>query len=271
GVYVMIEQVDKAYLERNFGSGEGNLYKASFGFDTMWQGPNPELYQDIGAEKKTNEEENDWSDIVELLDILNNTPDDEFPDEIEGILNVDGFLSYLAANAVLSNMDSLVGDSCNFYLYNNPSTGLFELIPWDLNGAFGNHNVSHESGNGLTADEMIALDIEEPVTQGEEHLLIERVLAVDDYMDAYLDKVADLVAGEFSPTQMNASFDDMHGVIEEAVYADKYKEFSDEAFASSLTTDLPDSDDPGRVLGLKPFVADRNAAIADQLDESLER
>ncbi|MBT3222266.1 MAG: hypothetical protein HN348_24605, partial [Proteobacteria bacterium] len=96
GVYVMIEQVDKAYLERNFGSGEGNLYKASFGFDTIWQGSNPDLYQDIGAEKKTNEAENDWSDIVELLDILNNTSDDEFPEEIEGILNVDGFLSYLA-------------------------------------------------------------------------------------------------------------------------------------------------------------------------------
>jgi len=120
GVYVVVEQVDRPYLADRFGNDEGNLYKAgNLGADLVWLGPDPAEYG-RRYEKKTNEEEDDWSDFIHFLDVLNNTPDDQFKSELEQVFNVDGFLNYLAASTVLSNMDSVAGRNANFYLYNNP-------------------------------------------------------------------------------------------------------------------------------------------------------
>ena len=43
-----------------------------------------------------------------------------------------GFLRFLAANALLSNLDSFLGFGHNFYLYLRPDTNKFVFIPWDL-------------------------------------------------------------------------------------------------------------------------------------------
>jgi hypothetical protein len=262
GVYIMIEQVDKTYLADRFPDNDGNLYKAAmWGGDLKWYGSDPSAYWDC-YEKKTNEIENDWSDLVNFLNVLNNTPEPTFKAQLESVFNVDGFLSYLAANTVLSNLDSIAGRNCNFYLYNNPVTGRFEFIPWDLNEAFGNHTLPRD--NGLTADEMLTFDIYNPVSTGE-HVLIERILTVPEYVDTYLSRVRALVEGQFSPAQLHAKIDSTYNLIKTDVHADIYKEFSSSDFDLSIVQDLPEGSDPARILGIKPFVSDRVTNILNQL------
>jgi hypothetical protein len=258
----MIEQVDKTYLADRFPDNDGNLYKAAmWGGDLKWYGSDPSAYWDR-YEKKTNEIENDWSDLVNFLNVLNNTPEPTFKAQLESVFNVDGFLSYLAANTVLSNLDSIAGRNCNFYLYNNPVTGRFEFIPWDLNEAFGNHTLPRD--NGLTADEMLTFDIYNPVSTGE-HVLIERILTVPEYVDTYLSRVRALVEGQFSPAQLHAKIDSTYNLIKTDVHADIYKEFSNSDFDLSIVQDLPEGSDPARILGIKPFVSDRVTNILNQL------
>jgi len=262
GVYVLIEQVDREYLAHRFGDNRGNLYKAAmWGGDLKWHGNNASTYKEHYI-KKTNIATDDWSDLIHFLDILNNTPIDTFKTEIEKVLNIDGFLSYLAANTVLSNLDSIAGRNCNFYLYHNPVTDKFEFLPWDLNEALGNHTLPRD--NGLTADGMLTLDIRSPVSDGE-HVLIERILSVPEYMSDYLARVHTLVEGEFSPEHMYAKISSTYHLIREHVYRDVYKEYPNEIFDQSINSDVPDNSNPERILGLKSYIEQRVGNILEQL------
>jgi spore coat protein CotH len=43
----------------------------------------------------------------------------------------------MAADAVLGNWDNYWYLKSNYYLYNNPETGLFHFIPYDIDNTFG--------------------------------------------------------------------------------------------------------------------------------------
>ena len=49
-------------------------------------------------------------------------------------------LRYMALNTSLVNLDSYTGNGHNYYCYEQ--AGVFTLIPWDLNEAFGNFKCS---------------------------------------------------------------------------------------------------------------------------------
>ena len=145
GVYTMIERVDRKFLANRFGrdSDHGNLYKASHAqrgpMDLVYYGDRIEDYPTQGGQyaygKTTNQEANDYSDIVDLCYVIDgveyDTPED-FAQAVEEVLNVDTFLRYMAVVVTLSNWDIYPYTGNNYVLYNNPGTGRFEWIPWDL-------------------------------------------------------------------------------------------------------------------------------------------
>jgi hypothetical protein len=264
GVYVSVEQVNKHYLADRFPENEGNLYKAGQqGADLTWKGSDSSAYKtplnDPPYEKKTNEIEDDWTDFIHFLDVLNNTPVINFKTEIEKVFNVDGFLDYLAANTVLSNMDSIAGRRCNFYLYHNMATGKFEFIPWDLNEVFGSFH-----GSGQDAGTMLTLDIYDPTSDGP-HVLVDRILNVPEYADDYVERIRTLVNGAFLPSAVHAEVDTIYNRIKADVYLDAHKQYSSADFDNSIIQDIPNATDPNRILGLKPFATDRVFNINLQL------
>ncbi|MBI9045892.1 MAG: CotH kinase family protein, partial [Anaerolineaceae bacterium] len=105
GVYSMIERVDKKFLTSNFGrdSKEGNLYKASHAqrgpMDLRYYGDQIENYPTQNGlyayGKASNEELNDYSDIILLCKTIDGTkyesPED-FAAAAEKVINMDTFL-----------------------------------------------------------------------------------------------------------------------------------------------------------------------------------
>ncbi len=145
GVYTLVERVDNKYLANRFGpdSVGGNLYKASHAqrgpMDLIYYGERIEDYPAQNGQyaygKMNNEEEADYSDIIELCRVIDGTEyasDEEFMQALEEAINVDAFLRYMAVITILNNWDSYPYTGNNFYLFNNPVTGRFEWIPWDL-------------------------------------------------------------------------------------------------------------------------------------------
>jgi spore coat protein H len=145
GVYLMVERVDKKYLSNRFGpeSTDGNLYKASHAqrgpMDLIYYGDSIEAYPTQNGQyaygKMNNEEEADYSDIVELCRVIDGTTyasDEEFMQALEEVLNVDAFLRYIAVVTTIDNWDTYPYTGNNYYLFDNPVTGRFEWIPWDL-------------------------------------------------------------------------------------------------------------------------------------------
>ncbi len=136
GLYQIVEQVDKEFISRNFAESGGNLFKNKGWSHLEWEGASPEPYQ-LNIELKTNEEENDWSGFMDLVDAINNSSDADFKEEIEKIFNVELFLKTLAVDVATNNWDSYLEHGRNYYMYQDVSTGRFNWIPWDYNFSMG--------------------------------------------------------------------------------------------------------------------------------------
>ena len=145
GVYAMVERVDNKYIGNRFtrDAKGGNLYKASHAqrgpMDLVYYGDSIADYptQDgsYAYGKMNNEEEADYSDIVALCRTINGADyngEAEYIAALESAINVDNFLRYHAVNMLIDNWDSYINTGNNFYLFNNPVSGRFEWIPWDL-------------------------------------------------------------------------------------------------------------------------------------------
>ncbi len=110
GVYANIEMIDDEFVQLRYGNKDGNLYKCLWPADLNYVGADPDLYKEITAGSrqaytlKINEEENDYSDLANFIDILNNTPINDLPCELEAVFNVEDYLkAILVAEQRLSH------------------------------------------------------------------------------------------------------------------------------------------------------------------------
>ena len=198
GVFVNVEQVDKAYLRDRFDLADsvGNLYKPERGRGSCpdlacWGENAEELMQ-----KRTNKDEADFSDLQRLIEILgqlyNNgdTDGDQVLSVLPNIFDVDSFLRYLAVGNILGNWDSYTAMMHNYYIYNHPLNPVAEgedywqLIPWDLNESFGNFKAREVMGS---PDSVIKWKWCSPAAATEETLplLVHLVMTVPEWRDQY--------------------------------------------------------------------------------------
>jgi spore coat protein CotH len=214
---------------------------------------------------KTNENSPDHSALFRLLDVLNNEPDETFPEEIEKVLDVDETLRFLAVSALIVHLDNYLGMGHNYYLYE--VDGKFTIIPWDLNMAFGTFS------SGLDRDGIINFYIDEP-TSGPvaERPLVSRLLSVPSYLETYHGYLEELIEGPFSEEVMNARIDELAEMIRPYVEADELKFYSTEEFEKGLSADIGGDGQRGMgmtPIGLKAFIAERAESVRQQLDGEL--
>lgn len=225
GLYTMVEVVFDSMLENQFGSNTGNCYKpdgdgAAFGLGT---------YSTEYFEKKTNESSN-WDDVESLYNIINSderTSDIEsWKTNLESVFNVDGYLKYLAANTVIQNWDTYGNMTHNYFLYNNPSDGKLNWIPWDNNEA-------------LSDDKNMALDFDFNSISNSEWPLIGYIYDTPEYKTIYDNYIDQFIEAEFKPSNISTTYSSWHNLISSSVlnesgsysYLSSYSDFT-----SSLTT-----------------------------------
>lgn len=136
GLYVLVEQIDEAFLDENFANGNGNLFKNIGWSNLEWLGTNDAPYKEI-FELKTNEDIDDWERFIEFMDVLNNSSDAAFEADIQDYFNVDSYLRVLAIDVMTNNWDSYIQHGRNWYMYQDSATNQFQWLPWDYNLALG--------------------------------------------------------------------------------------------------------------------------------------
>lgn len=142
GLYINVEHIDEEFVQKRFSNKSGNLFKCLWPADLVYKGSNQSNYKDESNGRrtydlKTNNESDDYSQLVQFIDILNNTTGDQFQCELEEIFDVDNYIKAIAMDILVSNWDGPIVNKNNFYLYHNPSTGKFTYIPFDLDNTFG--------------------------------------------------------------------------------------------------------------------------------------
>ncbi len=279
GVYTLIEQVDKKFLADRFGEDDGNLYKGERGASLLYFGDAPSLYPESIYELKTNEDANDRSDLVHFTRVLNESAPEELDDALPKVLDVDGFLRWLAVNTYIVSMDSYAGSVDNYYFYHG-ADGRFRFIPWDLNQAFGNYHGASCSGAGaldcdfpMGASQYATLDPEKPYCACSEGMrpLIEKVLARPVFLERYREIFRELLNDVLELDRVKDKMHTLRDLIEESAHLDTQKACyespcTNDRYDAALEHDDPETDISNRVPGLIPFVELRDQTVRDALD-----
>lgn len=139
GLYLMVEQVDKRFLESRFPSqARGNLYKGA------WPSANlGTYYTDL---LRTNTNNADHAALEQFSADLESTADAELPEVVAQWMDLENFDNFVAVDQAITNWDGPISfrvdpndtaryRSYNFYLYQQ-SADRFVLIPWDLDHTF---------------------------------------------------------------------------------------------------------------------------------------
>ncbi|WP_145037740.1 CotH kinase family protein [Paenibacillus sp. Y412MC10] len=216
GFYLAIEQIGDSYLQRHFDHSYGVLYKAQMtgsGSDLSWLGSDPDSYTGLVMKSKSSNDDV----LIDMLDELNNGTD------YEKVLDVDNVLKYVALNVVASNMDSYLGmNKQNYYLYEN--NGIFSVLPWDYNMAFGGFG-----GFGILIDEP---------TQGAlaERPLIAKLLEVDEYKERYHAILSEMLEGYMQQDHFEERVAQLQELISDHVKQDPRPFYSYEEYEQSLPT-----------------------------------
>jgi spore coat protein CotH len=195
-----------------------------------------DLIEQMGL--KTNENTPDHSHLFRFLEVLNNEPDETFPEEIEKVLDVDETLRYLAVSALVVHLDNYIAMGHNYYLYEN--NGKFVVLPWDLNMAFGTFNY------GLSTEQLINYYIDEPSGGPmETRPLIDRLLSHPAYLEKYHGYLEELLEGPFAVEVMEARINELSDLIRPYVQADELKFFSNKQFERGIYLELTVPQDSG--------------------------
>ncbi|EHJ05668.1 CotH kinase family protein [Marinobacter manganoxydans] len=127
GVFTNVEPIKKPFLARVFGDDDGNQYEAQTADFGTWLSER--------FEKKTNEKENDRTDLQAVTDALD-LPDEQMVNVLPQLVDVDEFIRFWALETLLGAWDSATGNANNFHIYRDPGDGLFHFIPWGADTAF---------------------------------------------------------------------------------------------------------------------------------------
>jgi spore coat protein CotH len=245
GLYTLVEEIDDTVIDTQFSSDDGNLYKPEDDGATFIDGS----FNDDDFEKKTNEDEEDWSDIIALFDALHDdtrTSDPEtWRSNLESVFNVDGFLQYLAINGAIQNWDTYGVMPHNFYLYNDPDTSKLTWIPWDNNEAL----QDGKQGGALNLNFSDLNDNSWP--------LIAKIYADEEYKAIYDAYLLEVINDSFEINTMQSLYGTYSALIEP--YATS--EVSGYSFLSSSTSFYQ------AITELKEHVEDRTDAVTSYLDE----
>jgi hypothetical protein len=139
GLHLLLEALDtRMFLERWFGSYQGNLYKMGEYFTDLWAGQIPGFDQEHGDDQSRD-------DLANLIAALDSVPPggDTLP-VLEQRFIWDDYLRYAALEAYLGDWDGYPYNINNYYLYHDPDDDRWTFVPWDTDQTFADRLSSYE-------------------------------------------------------------------------------------------------------------------------------
>lgn len=254
GLYLAVEGVEESFLERNYGSDYGELYKPdsmSFGggrgngkdfdmgsSDVKLQYIDDELdsYSNIWNNAKTDITEADQNRLVESLKKLSSGED------IESVVDIEQVLRYFVVHNYVCNDDSYTGMMVhNYYLYEKD--GQLAMIPWDYNLGFGTFSAGD-------ATSTVNTPIDSPVSGGSsDRPMLNWIFENEEYTELYHQYFAELL----NRVDIQGMIDNAYDLIQSYVEKDPTAFYTYEEFTLGVET-------------LRQFCSLRNESISMQLE-----
>ncbi len=201
GLYTIVEAVDKDFLSRHYQENDGFLYQYDYDatdspYYFTYRGSDPGLYSPDPFKAATHEKDPNPAPLEAMIKIINETPDSEFPGAIAEYLDLRKFLTHVATENFLGELDGVLGNFAmnNFYFYRFENKNLSTFIAWDKSHTFmvgPDHSIWHN----IVAPSWL------------QNRLMERIMDHTDLVDFYvseIEKAANIAAAPVTtptPTQ----------------------------------------------------------------------
>lgn len=190
GLYTVVEQVNKDFLERWYGTRKGLLLKPG----------SRESIRDLGEvwapyaralNAQTEGSPSDQAQAMRFVRLAVSEDDSVLARELGEVTDLDSLARFLALNVGLSNLDSFLTLGQNYYAYVEPVSGRLQWWLWDLDNAWGYFALMG------TAESRVDLSIAQP--HPEDQHLVRRLLAVPALRERYRAELRRLVEGPMHP------------------------------------------------------------------------
>jgi len=225
GLYTLTEIVEDTLIQTQFEDNTGNIYKPEGRGASFAEG----TFSETAFEKQNHKKETDWSDIQALFNVLHAATRTSNPaawrSALETSFDVNGFLNWLAVNAVIQNWDTYGVMPHNYYLYHDPTTDKLIWIPWD-------NNMALSSNQGMR--DVLSLSMHEV---DENWPLIRYLLDDSMYYAQYVANVDAVIHDAFEPARMETIYRELAVMIEPYALGENEEHTflkSDEAFHSAV-------------------------------------
>ena len=211
--YAAIEGYNSDWAENHFPDDDaGNLYRCTYvklpGGGTTYgdldyketpgQTPDPDDYRD-NYPKQTNRSQDDYSDLFNLIDKLNNTsiPDADLLEEVGQVANLDQWMRFMAIDAFAGNREGGLyeGEGDDYAMYRGVIDPRFWLLPHDLDTLFGQGDHSYRPDWEIFGYTDVAG--------------LERLFDQDEIWKAYYGQFKELAETVFAPENVNPIVDQL--------------------------------------------------------------
>ena len=248
GLYTLVEQVDREFLQRRYGDGSGMLLKPEMVRGLPYFGGDWAHYEER-YNPKGRDSAKGGPAFIEMLRLIHFGDDATFRQRIGSFIATDQFLRFIAVQALIVNFDSFLTTGHNYYLYQNPGDGRFHWIPWDLDLSFGAFAMVAASPQQTT------LSVFSPHVPP--NRLIERLLSFDEFRQTYDRHLRELAMGAFSAEKLHERLAPMREHLRQAGEAAR----AVNRYGSPTTRPAG----LGGVPALETFLAGRLDSVAEQL------
>ena len=264
GLYISIEHIDDEFLDKNFTDDSGNLWKCNYLARLDYLGDDPDLYKFTNNGNRVyklirNEEEDDYSQLARLIDVINNTPSDFLADSLETILDLSGVLKYFVVDVLTGSWDDYWYGKNNYYIYHEPAIDKFYIIPYDYDNTF---------GVDWANIDWTQRDIYQFKHPDANRPLADQVLSIDQYRNLYTHFLEFYNNELYELSLWEARIDNLKNMITPFAEADSFRTY-DYGFTID---DFHDSySDEGYLnqhvkKGLKEFINQRYESISEQIE-----
>lgn len=163
GYYAHVEVLDGEYAANHFPHDpDGTVYRGRRNDESppggqsaglVYNGPDPLPY--VSYVKNTNSSQADWSDVINLTNVLNNAPDASFVQDVQQVANVEQWFRAFAMNSLLSNNEFglFTGDrrGDDYAMYVGLEDPRFLMLPYDLDSMFTDVNFAIDRPQNVPA------------------------------------------------------------------------------------------------------------------------
>ena len=241
GVYSRFDAFDDSFASKHFPEDpNGNLYtcfRTGGGTEAelRYEGDNPNTYRNRYF-KANHAAQDNWSDLIHMVDVLNNAPDATYEQDVAKVINVSQWLHYIALDSLLLNFETglRMGMGDDYFMYRGVTDPRFVLVPHDLDTILDQGNT-----HGSIDESIFTIVTGSGSRNGVEGL--KRFFGRAEIIRLYYQACLDVIGGTFNPETLDPLFDQVLGGFTPA----------------------------DRIAAMKQFVRQRGAAVLAQIPQTI--